>query len=297
MMKRRDLPLNALRGFEATARLSSLAKAAGELGVSYSAISHQIRKLEAVLGATLFDRSSKPLTLTSKGHYLLTNVTDSFDRLSRAADSMDQKLFEGNLTVSCVPGLGTYWFIPALGQFLQSYSNLEVHVVTDLWHQPTTREDVDLAITYGSAEHVGRRVVRLGQSEFFPVCSPGLANAIQRPRNLSGMTLLHDHVEETWSRWLIATGAKEIKRRRDIYFDSAHLALEAARAGFGVAMGDKPTIHKDLAEGRLVQLFEQSVPALHPYYIATPAEEQMKPSAKALEAWLLEHFSQDFANA
>ena len=291
MMKRRDLPLNALRGFEATARLGSLAKAAQELSVSYSAISHQIRKLESVLGTTLFDRTSKPLALTSKGRYLLGNVTESFDRLCQVADIMDEKAFEGSLKVSCVPGLGADWFIPVLGQFLQSHKNLDVHVVTDLWHQPAIHEDIDLAITYGSAEHKGRRVIRLGQSEFYPVSNPSLANRIRRSGHLSGMTLLHDHIDETWARWLIAAGSKEIKHRRDVYFDSAHLALEAARAGIGVAMGDHPTIQKDLTEGRLVQLFDESVPALHPYYLSTAPEEQMKPSAIALEDWILARFS------
>ncbi len=106
-MKRRDLPLYALRGFEATARLRSITGAAEELSVTYSAISYQIRKLEETLETTLFDRRHKPLSLTAKGHQLLVGVTDSFDRLSRAADGLDDSGFEGKLTVSCVPGLGT----------------------------------------------------------------------------------------------------------------------------------------------------------------------------------------------
>ncbi len=290
MMKRRDLPLYALRGFEATARRGSLAGAAEELGVTYSAISHQIRKLEDVLGTDLFDRAHKPLSLTTEGHALLSGVTDSFDRLSRAAEGVGDSELVGKLTVSCVPGLGTNWFIPVLGQFLKTYAMLEVHVATEFWHHPAGHDEVDLAIAYGSAEHSGRRVVRLGQSDFFPVCSPRIREGLSKPQNLAGMTLLHDYSEETWSRWLLETGFEEIMGRRDIYFDSAHLALEAARAGFGVAMGDRPTILKDLSEGRLVRLFDHSVPAIHPYYIVTPPLEHMTLAAQALEAWVIEQF-------
>jgi LysR family glycine cleavage system transcriptional activator len=290
MMKRRDLPLYAFRGFEVTARLGSLAGAAEELGVSYSAISHQIRKLEEILGMDLFDRRHKPLSLTAKGRLLLARVTDSFDSLSRATEDVGDEELEEELTVSCVPALGTNWLIHVLGQFLKSYTRLNVHLITEFWHHPVAHDDVDLAISYGSAEHTGRRVVRLGQSEFFPVCSPRIMNGLAKPRDLTGMTLLHDYSEETWSRWMLEADFEDFDDRRDIYFDSAHMALVAARAGYGVAMGDRPTIQADLTEGRLVRLFEHSIPAIHPYYIVTPPSEHMKPAAQALEAWIVEQF-------
>ncbi|MBT4891238.1 MAG: LysR family transcriptional regulator [Rhodospirillales bacterium] len=290
MIKRRDLPLYALRGFEATARLHSLTDAAEELGVTYSAISHQIRKLEEILGTTLFDRRHKPLSLTAKGHALLSGVTDSFDRLSRAAEEAGNTGLEGELVVSCIPGLGTNWLIPALEQFLKSYTKLNLHIITEFWHHPTPHEEIDLAITYGSAERTGRRVIRLGQSEFFPVCSPRIMDGLLKPQDLAGITLLHDHSEETWSRWLLEAGHQNLEDRRNIYFDSAHMALEAARAGYGVAMGDRPTVQHDLREGRLIRLFDHSVPAIHPYYIDTPPLEHMKPATKALEAWLVDQF-------
>ncbi|MGU9957804.1 MAG: LysR substrate-binding domain-containing protein [Arenicellales bacterium WSBS_2016_MAG_OTU3] len=291
MMKRRNLPLYALRGFEAAARHSSLRGAAEELGVTYSAISHQIRKLEEILGAELFDRCHKPSRLTPKGHLLLARVTDSFDRLSNATEEVADSELEGTLTVSCVPGLGTNWFIPTLGEFLKSYTKLDVHIVTGLWHQPVVRDDVDLTISYESAEHAGQRVVRLGQTEFFPVCSPRIINNLSKPQGLSGMTLLHDHCEETWSRWLLEASFGDIDDRRDIYFDSAHMALAAARDGLGVALGDHPTVQRELTDGRLVRLFNYSIPAIHPYYIITPPLDRIKPAAKALENWLVERFT------
>jgi DNA-binding transcriptional LysR family regulator len=290
MIKRRNLALYALRAFEAAVREGNLASAAEELGVTHSAISHQIRKLEDLLGTTLFDRRHKPLRLTAQGHLLLAGVTDSFDRLTRAAEGISESGLEGDLTVSCVPGLGTNWFVPILGDFLRSYAKLRVHVITEFWHHPSTHDDADIAIAYGSAEHPGKRVVRLGQSDFFPVCSPRISDALAQPHNLFGSTLLHDYSDETWARWLLEAGADSLEDCRNIFFDSAHLSLEAARAGFGVAMGDRPTVQRDLREGRLVRLFDHSVPAIHPYYITTPPTEHMKPAARALEAWIVERF-------
>lgn len=290
-MKRRDLPLYALRGFESSARLGGLTEAAQELGVSYSAISHQIRKLEEILGTPLFDRRHKPLSLTAKGHLLLSGVTESFDSLSRATEGVADEVLEGELTVSCVPGLGTDWFIPVLGQFLKSSARLKIRVATEFWHHPATHEQIDLAICYGSAEHSGRRVVRLGQSEFFPVCSPRIMEGLSKPRDLASMTLLHDYSEETWSRWMLEAGVDDLDDRQDIYFDSAHMALAAAREGYGIAMGDRPTIQRDLSEGRLVRLFNHSIPAIHPYYIVTPPSTQIKPAARALEDWIVEQFN------
>ena len=290
MMKRRDLPLNALRGFESTARLGSVSGAAQELGVSHSAISHQIRKLEEILRTSLFNRQQRPLGLTAKGRLLLTGVSDSFDGLTRATASVGNEGLEGDLTVSCVPGLGSNWFVPLLGKFLSSYTGLNVHVRTEFWHQSVSYDQVDLAITYGSAEHVGRRVVRLGQSEFFPVCSPRNIKKLAKPADLTGLTLLHDHSDETWSRWMLEAGIESIDEHRNVYFDSAHMALEAARAGDGIAMGDHPTVQKDLNEGRLVRLFDHAIPAIHPYYIVTPPSELMKPAARALETWIIDQF-------
>ncbi len=293
LMKRQRLPLHALRAFEAAARQSNLVRAAEELGVTHSAVSHQLRKLEESLNARLFDRRHKPLRLTQEGEQFLVAVTDAFDRLSRAAGEIQGGVFEGDLTVSCVPGLGANWLVPILGEFLSTYARVRIRIVTEYWHHPSEAEDADLAIAYGSAEHPGKRVVLLGHSEFFPVCSPRLVSdprSIRDPSDLLGFNLLHEHSDETWSRWFIAAGVDDIGVSRGIFFDSAHLSLQAARAGYGVAMGDTPTVYGDLKEGRLIRLFAEAVPAIHPYYVITPALERMKPAAQTLEAWIIERF-------
>lgn len=291
MITRRQLPLYALRSFEAAARLKSLNAAAEELGVTYSAISHQIRKLEQMLDIDLFDRRRKPLTLTNRGETFFVTVKGSFDQLSRATEGLDKNDPGGELTISSVPGLGTNWLMPELAEFMRNFHGLNIHIKTNFWHRDARNDAADLAIVYGSAEHPGKRVTRLGQSQFFPVCSPRIIDALARPKTMAGMVLLHDHTEETWSRWLLEAGLENIQHHQNMFFDNANMCLEAARRGLGVAMGDRVTVKSDLAEGRLVQLFDKSVPAIHPYYIVASPPNEALPVVQALEAWLIERFN------
>jgi DNA-binding transcriptional LysR family regulator len=293
-VKRRLLPLHALRAFEAAARHAHLGTAGEELGVTYSAISHQIRSLEALLGTALFDRRHRPLKLTPDGEQLLATVVDAFDQLATAADGIQGGGYRGEITISCIPGLAANWLAPILGDFLAIHPRIKIHMLTDYWRRPSTFEEADIAIHYGSAEQPNRRVVRLGHSEFFPVCSPRLLGGIdpiRRPEDLRRYTLLHEYNDESWSRWFAAAGVKSAPDARGVYFDSAHLALQAARAGYGIAMGDTPTVAADLREGRLMQPFLQAVPAVHPYYLITAPLDRIKPIAGALESWLIERFA------
>jgi LysR family glycine cleavage system transcriptional activator len=293
-IKRSRLPLTALRAFEAAARHRNLVRAADELSVTHGAISHQICSLETELKAPLFDRRRRPILLTQAGEQLLAAVHDSFERLTRVASAIQNGEIEGEITPSCVPGLAANWLVPRLGQFLSLHANVAVHVVTDYWRHPKIADQSDLAIAYGSAEHPVRRVVLLAHAEFFPVCNPALRQRkppLRRPPDIGAHTLLHEYTDEAWSRWLAAAGLAGLKPARNVYFDGAHLSLEAARAGYGIALGDLATVRDDLAERRLVRLFEQTVPAAFPYYLVAPPEAEQPAAARALEKWLTAEFA------
>ena len=292
-VKRHNIPLGGLRAFETVARHQNMVHAAEELCVTHSAVSQQIRKLEEFFDTKLFDRKHKPLRLTPKGERLLSKVTYGLNVLSQGTEEICHGEIEGELKVSCVPGLGANWFVDELGSFLRSYDNVSVHVLSDNWQHPRPPEDVDLALVYGSSDYPGMRVTRLGHPEFFPVCSPqllGRRHAMRTASELLDFTLLHDYGEKTWARWFAAAGVDSPEPNRVMMFDSAHLSLQAARAAHGIALADQATVRRDLSEGRLLRLFELNVPGTHPYYIITPPTERSKPAAKALEAWLLEQY-------
>lgn len=292
-MKRARLPLHAFRAFEAAADFKNLTLAAEELGVTHAAISHHIRGLEDLLGVSLFDRATRPMKLTDAGDRLLDAVKTGLDRISGAIAELKGQEFEGNLSIVSVPGIGTNWLVELLGDFIHMFPRVKIRMATMPWHHTTSNDDADIAIAYGSADQAGRRVTLLGQSEVFPVCSPRLPIAHQmhiNPKDLLDYTIIHDHNSDMWSRWFITWGVVPSNILRNIYFDGAHLTLQAARAGVGIAMGDIPTVGSDLREGRLFRLTDQAVPITHPYYITTPPVERLKPAAKALEAFLLERF-------
>ncbi len=291
--KKHNIPLGGLRAFETVARHQNIVSAARELCVTHSAVSQQIRKLEEILNIQLFDRKYKPLRLTAKGERLFGKVTNGLDLLAQATDEICHGEIEGKLKVSCVPGLGANWFIYVLGDFIRSYDKVLAFVHSDSWQHPGLPGDIDLAIVYGSAEYPGMRVTRLGHPEFFPVCSPqllGTQHAIRQPSEMLNFTLLHDFGEKTWARWFAAAGVDSPEPNRDVVFDSAHLSLQAARAAHGIALADEATVHRDLSDGRLIRLFELSIPATHPYYIVTPPTDRLKHAASALESYLLEQF-------
>lgn len=292
-MKRARLPLHAFRAFEAAADFKNLTLAAEELGVTHAAISHHIRSLEDQLGVNLFDRATRPMKLTDAGDRLLDAVKTGFDRISGTIAELKGQEFEGNLTIVSVPGLGANWLAELLGEFILMFPRVKLRMTTMPWHQQAAYDDADIAIVYGSADQAGRRVTLLGQPAVFPVCSPRLPVAHQknvRPKDLLEHTIIHDHNTDMWLRWFITSGVVPSNLMRSIYFDGAHLTLQAARAGAGIAMGDIPTVGADLREGRLVRLTDQTVPIAHPYYVTTPPVERLKPAAKAFEAFILERF-------
>jgi LysR family transcriptional regulator, glycine cleavage system transcriptional activator len=232
VQSRRNLPMHGLRAFEAAARHLHVATAAEELGVTHSAVSHQIRTLEDQLGTALFNRSHKPFRLTPEGEQLLHRVGAAFDSLCDATTKVRTGDLEGDLSVSCVPGLGANWLVPLLGQFLDAFPKLRVKVLTEHWRDPSASGKADLAIVYGSAEHPGRRVVHLGHSDFFPVCSPRLLGSkepIRRPADLRNFNLLHEYDEDAWSQWFATAGVEQLTDVRGIFFDSAHCRCRFTR--------------------------------------------------------------------
>lgn len=292
-MKRSRLPLHALRAFEAAAECKSLAQAAEVLSVTHAAISHHIRGLEDQLGVVLFDRSKRPMKLTDAGDRLLEAVRDGLDRISLAVAELKGPNFAGSILVASVPGLGANWLPDILGEYILMYPNVKVRLVTRSWIAQEPAEEADLAITFGSADQAGRRVTWLGQPEMFPVCSPRLPLAHQKkvhPKDLTEHTMLHEHNSDTWGRWFISCGIPPCQNHRGIFFDGAHLALQGARAGAGLAMADMPTVAGDLRDGRLVRLTNFTIPLPHPYYVSSLPADRAKPAALALESLIVERF-------
>lgn len=295
-MPRRLPSLNALRAFEAAARNLSLTKAAGELSVTPGALSHQIKALEARLGARLFQRTARGLAFTDLGRDYLPVVRDAFDRLAAGTDSLFGASRAATLTVSVSPNFAAKWLVPRLGRFAAAEPGMDLRIAASAEHIDFAASDVDLAVRHGDGKWPGLAVVKLIDEHVMPVASPRLAAGkppLQRPRDLKAHTLLHAPGPVDWRAWAEAAGLGEIDVRRGPRFNQASMAIEAAVDGVGVALARTALAAQDLIAGRLVRPFGPALAAPFAYYIVCPEPAANRPKIRAFRAWLLAEAADD----
>ena len=268
-MTERIPPLAALRAFAAVARLGSFARAAGELHVSTSAVSHQVRGLEDALGAALLTRARNGTgrtVVTQEGAALQRAVEQAFAQLGAACEAVRDQRRRPVLTISANGSVASLWLAPRLAAFAALHPSVQWQMRAVEHEAPDmVREGLDLAVlrVWRGAIADGDRL--LFHETVFPVCSPTLA-LTDRPEDLLGHTLLQEdhHVasgEKEWSTWLELLGCGASKRATIVRFHTFNAALAAAIAGAGIALGRQPLIDFDLAAGRLVRPFaDRSLP-------------------------------------
>lgn len=283
--------LNGLRAFEAAARHLSFTRAAAELNVTQTAVSHQIRRLEEQLGKRLFVRGSRALRLTRDAQDYLPAVRTAFDDLRRATARLQRPDREGLLTVSTTASLAAKWLVTRVARFQDAHPGIEVRITTSTHLVDFQREEVDMAVRYGLGNWPGLRTQWLMAEDIFPVCSPALmtgANPLRRPEDLARHVLLHTTVSrEDWQLWLTAAGLPvSIALRRGLSFDESFMALQAAMDGLGVALGRARLVDADIASGRLVVPFDVVLPADAGYYIVAPEETADAPKIVLFRDWL-----------
>lgn len=287
---RRDLPpLNALRAFEAAARLLSFTRAADELAVTQAAVSHQIKSLEEWLGVLLFQRLPRRLALTDGGRELLATIRNSFDRIESAVGRVRRNDGAGPLTVSVLPSFAAKWLVPRLGRFQTQHPDIEVRIAAET-RLSLFDDGVDLAIRAGRGHWPDLVCERLLNEELFPVCSPRLLAGpapLVDPADLKRHTLLHDDFEQDWRMWLDAAGVTGVDWRRGPRFSNSSMVIQAAVEGQGVALARSALAQADLKAGRLVRPFRIDIASDLAYYIVCPAAHTARPKVRAFRDWLM----------
>jgi LysR family glycine cleavage system transcriptional activator len=288
-------PLKAVRYFECAARHLSFTKAADELNVTHSAISHQIKALEEWLGVSLFDRGARSLSLTEAGRRFLPPVRAAFHQLAEA--SAEMRLFPGGgpLTVSTLPSLASKWLVPRLYDFQARHPEIEVRISAIDRLDPVGEGDVDIGIRYGRGAWPGVEAELLLQDEVFPVCSPALMNGTQplkEPRDLARFSLISDMdwrraQFDFWPRWLAAAGVPDLELKTNLTFNYSNLMIQAAIDGLGIALGNTMLAGDDLKSGRLVQPFPQTVMLETGYYLIYGKGALRQAKVKAFRDWIM----------
>ncbi len=285
--------LNGLRAFEAAARHLSFTAAASELNVTQTAISHQIRRLEAELGIRLFVRQNRSLTLTPEAREYLPGIRAAFNDLRLATDRLLRKDGDRVLTVSTLASFAAKWLLPRLSSFQQANPEIDVRITSSTSLVDFRRDDVDAAIRYGRGHWVGLRADWLTADELFPVCSTALLKGdkpLQCPKDLAHHTLLHTSggYDDDWRLWLTAAGQpSDISKQRGLSFDLILMTVQAAIDGLGVALGRTTYVEDDIAKGRLVVPFKMALPADAGFYLVSPQARAESPKLSAFRQWLL----------
>ena len=293
-MARRLPPLNALRAFEAAARHLSFTKAAEELNVTQAAVSHQVKTLEEFLETALFRRMNRQILLTDAGQALLPALTEAFDGIATAISRLPSAEHSGELRISALPSFAAKWLMPRLFRFREVEPEIDIlleatHALTDF-----RRSDVDLAIRYGGGRYQGLKVELLMREEHFPVCSPRLMEGktrLEHPEDLAHNTLLHDDSEGTyefpnWNTWLDAAGVEGIDTSHGPRFTDSAMLIQAAVAGYGVALGRRSLCHEEIRTGQLVQPFGFVLRANAAYYMVGSSEKWDTHKVRAFRDWL-----------
>ena len=289
---RRLPPLNALRSFEAAARLESFLLAAEELHVTPSAVSHQVRVLEDYLGARLFSRQPRSVRLTAVGRSYLQPISDALDQIHRATHSAARRQAGGPLTLSVAPTFAVTWLAPRLGGFQLAHPQIEVRLISSVEVIDFARSDVDAGIRTGEGQWSGLRSHELLRAHLVPVCTPALANGpppLRSPTDLARVPLIQEITQlGLWRSWFAAIGVEGIDAERGPRVQSNELAVETAAGGLGVALAARSMVERHLAEGRLIVPFEVQCAPEMIYYLVYPQDVEDDPRIAAFREWILE---------
>lgn len=282
-------PLNALRAFEVAARRLSFTRAAAELHVTQTAVSHQMRTLEQHLGLRLFVRLPRKLALTPEGLAYARELNRVFERIEAATSALSASPRREILAVTTLPSFAARWLVPRLGRFSRAHPAIDLRLVASERALDFARETVDVGIRWGFGRYVGLRAEKLLEDARFPVASPALLRKQRRRRglDLGKVALLHDDSTEGWRRWLRAAGITGVDPERGHVFNDANLMLAAAADGEGVALGRRVLAARDLGSGRLVRPFALELPTEQAYYLVTSDETAELPRVQAFRSWLL----------
>ena len=297
----RKLPsLGSLRAFEAAARRMSFREAATELGVTPTAISHQIRLLEDICGQALFRRRPRPLALTGAGERLFPVIRNGFDAFAAAIASASPGVGQRPLRVTCLNAFASRWLVPRLPKWREEQPTIPLEIIGTDAVLDLRAGNADVAIRYARRMPLDLAAQEIFRDTFFPVCSPELlakaTRYIERAADLLHYPLIHfdwmnrDHEAPTWSRWLAAArsvdpGIKDTNKAWDLSFREELHAIDAVAAGQGIAICSDVVVSRELKSGALVKAHALSLPGYGFYLVSVPNHPQ-RSNIEVFSAWM-----------
>ncbi|MGD9481031.1 LysR substrate-binding domain-containing protein [Shinella sp. G-2] len=278
----------ALRALDSFARHGSVWRAAEELNLTRSAVSHQLRLLESDLGFDLLERIGKGVALTARGRRYAHDVHKALTMLGDAGMQQGQGI-GGSFRISCTPGFASLWLCTHIASFQEMHPNVSLSILTPRRLDDVSNADTDAFIAFGDGNWPNHVVELLFDVEFTPLCSPSLLNklgGLSKPVDVLRTNLLHLGDLEDWTRWLSLTKVENSDPARGITFSDMNLLFSAAIAGQGIAMGDELTSRDALGDGRLVRPFNIAIRSPRSYYLVVDLVKSDHPVLPAFRDWL-----------
>ncbi len=290
-----NVPLSAIRVFEAAARLKSFTKAADELGITQAAVSWQVKSLERRLDQPLFRRLPREVALTASGERLARAAGEAINLLRTAISDLTET-GEGVLAITTLQSLATQWLAPRLGGFQLAHPKIAVRLETGARLVDLVRDGFDVGMRSGAGDWPGLESHYLFPSIGTPLCTPDLRQdlgGLARPEDLLAAPRLG--LEAEWAAWFAAAGvAAPLAGAQPMFSaDLQTVEVASALAGQGVALGSPILFAGEIAQGRLVQPFEAVVPFSDGCWLTYPKERRRAPKIVAFRDWLLACIAED----
>jgi len=285
VMPGRSPSLRAISAFEAAARHQSFAKAAAELNVTHSAVSHAIRSLEERYGAPLFERTGRGVTLSDAGRVLAGRVRLSIGLLNQAFEARPC-IERSKLVISVLPAFAYQVLLHRLHGFRALHPHLELEIQSTWGLASLTHGEADIGLRYGPGRWAGLSAAKLADETIFPVVAPSYSGDLPgSPAELLECDLII-HKEHPWEPWLSAVGVDLPQVKQGLVLDDSFLVLEAAAAGLGIGLARSVLASPFLKDGRLRKLFDVETPSDYSYWLAwNPASPKMA-LIDAFRVWL-----------
>lgn len=288
-------PLNALRAFEATARLQSLTKASQELHVTQGAVSQQVKLLEEYLGASLFTRKSRKLQLTDLARSYLPVLTEAFSRVQTSTQELFDTAHLPFIQVRCGTSFAQRWLVPRLPDFANRFPQYRLRLQTIIWHNAESIEGMDLEICHGYGDYAGLSVQRILKERWIVVASAEYAKRFQEPCDLEQLyrepLISTIGYREGWNDWFALQEKEDRHVMANFESDNSTMALDMALAGMGVMLGLDTHLHEHLQSGELVKIHPFEMDAECGVFLVLP-NQVIRPKTRDFCHWLFSELEQ-----
>ncbi|MET2833027.1 LysR substrate-binding domain-containing protein [Mesorhizobium shangrilense] len=289
-MGRKIPPFAAIRAFEALARHGNLQAAGDELGISASAISHQVKSFESHVGTKLLIKSDNRLRITKAGSLLATELRDILDQLEAAMIKVSLARKTGRISINLFPSLAELWMVPLLARFAEQYPEISVTLITSPEKVDLSGSDIDLAFQYGVEPSGAYKSIALIQETITPVCSKAFLarrGPITQASDLLSYPLIYcASAPDEWRIWMEQNHVSLGDVGHWLEVDTRSAALQAAQQNMGIAIGRRPFVDLALAQGTLVPIFKQPTLTGMTYFLVAPARSWSAGNVRTFSTWL-----------